>query len=172
MTSQTTDEQGLALMPSVLFVCTGNICRSPMAEVLFKEMLARSKPNGEWHVGSAGVAAYEGFPASEYAQRVMRRRGLRLNHHRSQPVSEKLLRSFNLILTMERFQRDRLRAEFPQMAGKIFMISEMLGKEEDVEDPMGGSLEDYEAVAGTLEAYLENGYKTILRLASNRKSST
>ena len=141
-----------------------------MAEALFKEMVLNRNPDGDWRVASAGVGAYDGFPASENAHWVMQTRGLSLKHHRSQSVSNKLLQTYDLILTMERRQRDVLRTMAPQISERIFMLSEMVGSEEDVEDPIGGSLEDYEHTAKTIEAYLEGGYSTILRLAMNQKA--
>ncbi len=141
-----------------------------MAEAMFKGMVSRRNPDGRWRIDSAGIGAYDGLPASEYARQVMQKRGLPLDSHRSQFTSEDLTSSFNLILTMEKEQRDILRTLYPQIAGRIFMLSEMIGKEEDVEDPIGGRLEDYEYAADRIEAYLEDGFQTIWRLASNEQT--
>ena len=91
---------------SVLFVCTANQCRSPMAEVLFKGFLEGSREiPDQWMVGSAGLYAYPNYPATPHAQSAMINCGLDLTDHQSQPVTEALLDKYNLILCMESNQK-------------------------------------------------------------------
>jgi protein-tyrosine-phosphatase len=88
-------------MPSVLFVCSANQCRSPMAEVLFEALLEERGDRDDWRVESAGVWAYNGARATTNAQRAMENRGLDLRAHTSQPAERTLLKQFDVIVVME-----------------------------------------------------------------------
>ena len=88
-------------MPSILFVCSANQCRSPMAEVLFEQLLEEKGLLEDWRVESAGVWAYHGAAATNNAQVVMADRELDLSSHRSQPTDPALLKQFNFIIVME-----------------------------------------------------------------------
>ena len=115
-------------MPSVLFVCTANICRSPMAMGLFSHMLAEHQVGGEWQVESAGTWGLEGDPPAAGSQAVMRSMDIDISNHRARRVDNELLRSFDLILTMENGHKEALSMEFPAHAGRVFMLSEMAGE--------------------------------------------
>lgn len=146
-----------------LFVCTGNTCRSPMAEALFRKMLAdRLKCREDelldrgYSVISAGLAAHGGSPASEYAVELFRGEGIDLSSHASQQVSEELLFHADRILTMTRQHRDALLGAYPELSGKVRMLSPS-GR--DVSDPIGGGPEDYarcrDEIAGYLKTLIE-----------------
>ena len=152
-------------MYSVLMVCTANICRSPMAMALLQARVAREP--GEWRVESAGVWAQEGYSAAENTRLVLLGRGIRLEDHRSRPVSIGLLEKFNLILTMERGQRDALRTAFPRLARRIFVVTEMTGRPIDVVDPIGGPLVEFEDTARELADIFERGFERIRSLADD-----
>ena len=155
-------------MPSILFVCTGNICRSPMAMGLLRQRLAQRGAGDPWRVESAGTWAPEGSPASEHGVTVMAQRGIDISQHRARRVSRELLAQFDLILTMERGQAEALVVEFPEFAERIYMLSEMVGEDWDLFDPIGEPVEAYLAAADALEEVLDRGLERILELAQQK----
>ncbi len=150
-------------MPSVLFVCTGNLHRSPMAEYLFK---ARVDPAAGWQIASAGTYTRDGLPTTSEVVAVLAAWGIDPSGHRSQEVTRALLERYNLILCLARNHKEALRSEFPDLAGRIYLLSEMAGRQADVEDPIGGPLEEFEAVAAEIDKYLQRGYERIIELAT------
>ncbi len=150
-------------MSSVLFVCMANICRSPLAETLFRDMV--SEEPDEWVVESAGTWALVGEPAAQKSQQVLAERGLDASDHRARSVSLELLNSFNLILTMENGQKEALQFEFPSISERVYTLSEMVGDDFDIRDPIGGPLIDFQATADELERILKEGYPKITQLA-------
>ncbi len=154
-------------MPSVLFVCTANQCRSPMAEAIFRELLREKGRLPGWSIGSAGVRASPGEPATLFTQSTLRERGIETGAHRSRPVTEEVLRSYNLVLTMERAQQDELRAAYPDMADKIGLLATTAGGQYDIDDPIGLPLERYRALANELSDILGRGLSQIEWLAAD-----
>lgn len=152
-------------MPSILFVCTGNICRSPMAVGLLQARLAQDG-RADWCVRSAGTWAIKGRPASMYSIRIMAEKGINLSEHRSHELSAEDVAEADLILTMELSQAEAIRAEFPAYAHRVYTLSEMVGLRYDVEDPYGGTLEEYRACATEIADLIERGYPRIVELAS------
>ncbi len=154
-----------ALPRSVLFVCTANQCRSPMAEALLKDLAAQYGETDRWRIQSAGTWAEPGRAATSPAQTVMQRRNIDLTAHRSRPVDEQLLAESAVILVMTRHHQEALRAEFPAVSGKIYLVSQLIDRSFDIEDPYGGSLEDYELCAADLQQILTEGYRRLTALA-------
>jgi protein-tyrosine-phosphatase len=139
------------MIRNVLFVCTGNICRSPLAAALLVRGL---KEQGvEVTVTSAGTGAWDGAPASEGAYLVGLERGLDLSGHRARLLSRDVVEQADLILTMARHHRarvDELGGE-----GRVFVLGEYAGREGDdveVSDPFGGDLGVYRDTCVELEA--------------------
>jgi protein-tyrosine-phosphatase len=159
-------------VPSVLFVCTANICRSPVAEALFADWLERNNIPGEWQVSSAGTWAVEGEPASRLSLDVLQASGLDHSRHRARRVSGAMLENAHLVLCMTRAQQEGLRLEFPAAAGRVHLISEMPGgRGYDIADPFGGTREAYQEMADELRRLVEQGGPTIVRLASQQAGS-
>ncbi len=149
-------------VPSVLFVCSANICRSPMAEGLLQARVGQQAV--DWRIESAGVWALGDSPAAANTQKVLLERGLDFSAHRSRPVTFELLQGFDLILAMERGHKDALQAAFPQCADRVFLLSELVGRGFDVADPVGGSLADFEETASEIDQILDQGFARLQSL--------
>src|SRR5881396_980473 len=100
-------------MKTILFVCTGNICRSPMAEGLFRQAV---KGRGDFQVVSAGVGAVEGLPASEHAVRALRDLGIDIFQHRSRMLTNELVERADYIFGMTHSHVDAIMLLYPQAA--------------------------------------------------------
>lgn len=125
----------------ILFVCTGNTCRSPMAEGLFRQLAAQNHP--DWVISSAGISAWTGDTASEHTLEALRRHHIDLSSHRSTAISPQLIDAATHIYTMTSAHRDILLAYFPEYEGKIHLLTYLLDSA-DIADPFGGPLSLYQ----------------------------
>ncbi len=143
------------LATQIAFVCTGNTCRSPLAEVMFRQMLSEWQENAQnkvnYEVISAGTSAIHGAPPSENSLRVAQDFGLDLSKHRSQPISESLMKDCDFIFTMTRSHRDLLTSVLGKWDNQIVPLA---GETADIADPFGGSLKDYRACAEDIQRHL------------------
>jgi glycine hydroxymethyltransferase len=139
----------------LLFVCTGNICRSPMAEGLWRHM---TKNSAQFQALSAGVSAVQGQRASPHAVDVLRDVGVDISRHRSQPVSAEIVRAADLILAMTSGHAEALAYLYPEAAKKTFLIREFdpAAREDDLDvmDPIGMGRGTYANCRDTLCAAL------------------
>lgn len=135
-----------------------------MASALFQARLKAEREDWEqWLVDSAGTWATEGQAASANSVKAMASRDLDISKHRSKEVSEAFLEMFDLVLTMEMSHKEALQVEFPRLAGRIFLLSEMSGPARNIEDPYGLSIKDYEQTAQIIEGYVETGFSEIMK---------
>lgn len=139
-------------MKRILFVCTGNTCRSPLAEHLLKAMA-----KDRYEVKSAGIAAFDGDAAAEHVHQVLQEKGITITH-RAQPVTPELIDWADLVLTMTKQHERILQESFPEQVEKIVALKAYVMEQEtnlDVADPFGGSLEVYRQTRNELEELLE-----------------
>ena len=154
-------------MKTILFVCTANIARSPMAEAIFNEKMIEMGLTDRYHAESAGTWAVDGVPAPEDGLRVMQVRGLDTSAHRSRVVNKGIIDSADLILTMEAGHKEALQIEFPEHHDKVWMISEVVGPPYDILDPYMQGREKFLETARELESLLDQGISRICKLAES-----
>lgn len=142
----------------ILLVCTGNTCRSPLAEAFMRRRLADIlKCDAEQlddrgvMVMSAGIAAMAGGRASTHSMEVAAQRGLDLSGHESQPLTDRLVQHADLILTMTASHRDAILAQWPSAAPRTEVLST---DGSDVADPIGGPVELYRSCADQIDGYI------------------
>ncbi|KYG28565.1 low molecular weight protein arginine phosphatase [Priestia endophytica] len=142
-------------MKRVLFVCTGNTCRSPMASALLKE-------RKDFEVQSAGIFAGKGMPISAAASQALLERGIEHNH-RSQPFTSELAEWADYIFTMTNQHKQLIVSQHPSAAKKTFTLHEFsTSSVGDVQDPYGGDLSIYRETLGELDELIR---QLILKLA-------
>lgn len=130
-------------MANVLMICTGNTCRSPLAQVILQ------KRHPDWEVRSAGVMAEVGSPAAAHSRELARRMGMDLESHRAQSVTAELVEWADLILGMTDAHVQAVKRSFPESAARV----RTLGRE--ISDPVGQSLAVYQHCAEQLEEALK-----------------
>ena len=140
-----------------------------MAMALMRKRLVDQGMTPEWVVESSGTWAVEGIMATDTAIEAMREQELDLESHLSRRVTEEMMDAFDLILVMVANHKEALDVEFPQFVEKVFLLSEMVDGDWDLEDPVGKPLEEYRATAKVIEEVLDEGWEKMMELA---RSST
>lgn len=141
-------------MKTILLVCTGNICRSPLGQALFQRKLDAVHPN-RFRVKSAGTGAWDGASVSEGAYLVSLENGFDLSGHRARLLTTELVNGADLILTMARHHR--VRALELGGNGKSYLLGEYAGEsgpDAEVPDPFGGDIEVYRQTFDELDQFI------------------
>lgn len=136
-------------MRTVLFVCTGNVCRSPMAEAIAR---ARTAPAGSVRFESAGLAALDGAPATGYAVDAASEVGADASEHRARAATPRMVAGADEVYVMTTGHRAALERIVPGAVGRIHLLDP---SERDVEDPYGGTPDDYRAACAQITAAIE-----------------
>lgn len=130
----------IILFNNLLFVCIGNVCRSPMAEGYFREHLSKERPNVK--VASAGLHALVGEAAVKEAQEVMRSVNIDISSHKARQLDEKMVSQADLVFVMDRSQKKEVELVFSHSRGRVFTLGNWRGFE--VPDPYKDPLDSFE----------------------------
>lgn len=155
---------------NILFVCIGNICRSPFAQVLFTKLMRQEGHKG-FHAESAGLLALPGNSATFLAQKVAVEHGVDLAGHKAKRLSQKLVDWSELILVMEKSHKDELLADFPEAADKTFLMRRFArvgSRSRGIADPYGLQYDAYrfcyldieDAVSGIMDFLIKKTNQT------------
>jgi RpiB/LacA/LacB family sugar-phosphate isomerase len=147
-------------MKTILFLCTGNVCRSPMAEGLFRHAV---KGRGDFRVLSAGLGALDGQPPTHHSVQAMKEIGIDISHQRSRVLTTEMVRSADYIFGMTHSHVDTVALLYPPMAEKTFLLREfddsLESYEKDISDPIGSPYSVYVACRDQIE----QGIATLLK---------
>jgi L-threonylcarbamoyladenylate synthase len=147
----------------IVFVCTGNSCRSVMAQGLLRKKLQEQK-RGDVEVLSAGIMHTGGLGASYETRELLARKGIDVSDHRSQRVTAEMLNKADIILVMERLHEQRLLDLYPPLKNRLFLLKEfarVTDFELDIPDPIGRTKEFYEETFAIIEEAVEKVSKII-----------
>ncbi len=172
----------------VLFICTGNTCRSPMAEGIMADMAKKTKSDIHIETVSAGIYTISNSGPSSNAVEVMKERNIDISGHSSKRVSEELISDVDLVLTMTASHKAQIYDIFAHIEPKVYTLGEMAeevmetdheshfntDKEEglqleqelseyDISDPFGGSIQTYRECANQIESALKKVIKKLLK---------
>lgn len=156
-------------MAHILVVCTANICRSPVGEVVLRNRLAAHGLD-DWTVSSAGTWAQWKRGASEHSVTLMAEQGFDITGHQAQIIELEHMQQSDLILCMESGHVEALKAEFPMYANKVYYFSEMVGQQYSIKDPYGGTLNEYQRMTNELTTIIDDGLDRIIALATENAS--
>lgn len=159
----------------VLFVCTGNTCRSPMAERLFRKLLSEKLNCEEADltsrgvvVRSAGLAAFDGAPASVEAVELLRELGIDLDDHQSRRATASLLLHADYVVTMTRMHRETILQQYPQLGDRVRTVAQ---DGTDVSDPFGEGIDEYRRCRDQLERNLDTFASRLISEVAGGSSS-
>jgi len=142
---------------TVLFVCTGNSCRSVMAEGLLKRRL-KEKGRDEVEVLSAGIMMAGGLSATEETRELLKREGIDVSGHRSQRLTREMIKKSDLILAMERLHEEGILSLAPEVKNRVFLLKEFAKIDDDnlnIHDPIGRSVEFYARTFAVIQEAVE-----------------
>jgi protein-tyrosine-phosphatase len=139
----------------IIFVCYANLCRSPLAEGIFKKLLERSGKSDSIIVSSAGIHAYEGSPPASKSVQVAKERGIDISGYGGVQLTEELVKDADLVLTLDESVKHHIISYYTNDSKKVVTLKECAGDTDylDVDDPYGLSTEAFRRCADELEEY-------------------
>ena len=148
-------ESGKTRKKRIIFVCTGNSCRSPMAEGIARKIFAEY--GLDYEVDSFGTLDLDGAPPSEFAVEVCRRHGIDISGHRSQQLTRQAAEDADLILVMENYHREWIERNLgADLMDKVFLLTEYGGgAPAEIDDPIGSPLTAYEETFERIKREIE-----------------
>ena len=147
---------------TIIVVCTANICRSPMGEKLLRHALAAEpEPLRSLRVVSAGIAASRGHPATENSVAALKKVGLDLSGHASQPLTQALLDDAVAVFCMTEAHRAMIELNFDRVPQALHLFREFVGRDAEIPDPYGGDFREYEACRDSMVEAVPSLVKTL-----------
>ena len=148
----------------IMFICTGNICRSAMAKALFQKMVEENNKNKE--VYSSGISAYTGDEPTYNAIEAMKEYGIDLSNHRATYIEDSDIKDMDLILCATLSHKRAVLQLYPSLEGKVFTMKQYVkldreGQDMDIKDPWGYNLETYKASAKEIYNCLQELIKKV-----------
>jgi protein-tyrosine phosphatase len=155
-------------VPLILFVCTGNQIRSPIAAAIFERHLAESGMKDSLRVESAGTWTVPGRFDSR-ARLAARRMGLEIDDHRSRSIERDILLEAKLVIVMEQGHKEALEIEYPQVRGNIELLSQLAGEQPyNIPDPSGSDIDNYIEIGEELLRLVNSAFDSIIRFVQER----
>lgn len=150
-------------MQKVLFVCTGNVALSPMAEGIFNHHAKTKFGANRFEAVSAGFQVTEEDKAARHAVDTLDRMGIDIKHHRAKKVNREIVQEAVVVLVMSRAHKLELNKRYPHCKDKILTFHEFCGKgrTKDVEDPYGMTLHSYMESSNELNELIENLFERL-----------
>jgi protein-tyrosine-phosphatase len=156
----------------ILIVCTGNTCRSPMAEGIAKK-IASEKGISNFHISSAGIGTADGYPATDYAIEAAKHWDIDIQNHRSTALTTRQAMESDLILAMAPEHAERIISLNNQLKEKTYLMkgfpTPFNRGQARVDDPIGGSLEQYNQTFLELDEILRKIFPTIIEISRTKK---
>ena len=137
---------------NILFVCTGNTCRSVFAEYIMKKL----DPLQKYKISSAGVLAHPNLSIPPNVAQLLRKENVQNFRHIPSKISKELVDEADYVFVMERYHKDFIADNFPQVKNKVFLLAE-----QEIEDPIGGSEETYRKCLKEIKKALGNVFKKL-----------